>query len=77
MTRHQHSRLQQQLQSVREAQPRRSGSVVDAYREEIEYLALEGGASQRELSEWLEQYKGVRVHPTTIGRRLARWSRQL
>lgn len=72
--------LIQQLESVRaqRATARRqrfARSRLDRHRAEIEALA-EQGASWRDIAAWLRQYKRVKVHPTTVGRRLARWRAQ-
>ena len=49
-----------------------SQSRLDRYRDELEALATKG-ASWRDLAAWLRQYKRVKVHSTTVGRRLAHW----
>ena len=72
--------LMQQLDAVRkvraEARKRRfHRSRLDRYRAELEQLAA-AGASWRDLAQWLRTYKRVKVHPTTVGRALARWRTQ-
>ena len=70
-------KLRHQLEAVRvqraTARRRRfTRSRLDRYRAELEALAGEG-ASVRDLTAWLRQYKRVKVHPSTVARRLARW----
>ncbi len=62
------------IQSQRTAARRRrySRSRLDRHRADIEALA-EQGASWADIALWLRQYKRIKVHPTTVGRRLARW----
>ena len=69
--------LTQQLEAVRSqrATARRqrfTRSRLDRHRAQIETLA-EQGASWRDIAAWLRQYKRIKVHPTTVGRRLAHW----
>ncbi len=69
--------LRQQLKTVREerATSRRqrfTRSRLDRYRAELELLAEEG-ASLRDMAAWLRRFKRVKVHPTTVSRRLAFW----
>ena len=70
-------KLRHQLEAVRAqratARRRRfTRSRLDRYRAELESLVREG-ASVRDLTAWLRAYKRVKVHPTTVARRLARW----
>jgi hypothetical protein len=70
--------LARQLNAVRslrtEARRRRfRRSRLDRYRAELSELAARG-ASWRDLSVWLRKYHRVKVHPTTVGRRLQSWS---
>lgn len=48
-------------------------SRLERYRAELLALA-ERGASHRDLALWLRQFKRVKVHPTTVGRALAKWT---
>ena len=69
--------LRQQLESVRaeRATSRRQRYVrsrLDKHRAELELLAEEG-ASLRDMVAWLRRFKRVKVHPTTVSRRLAFW----
>jgi len=50
-------------------------SRLDRYRAELVERDNKGW-SWRDLAEWLRRHKRVKVHPTTIGRRLAQWARQ-
>jgi hypothetical protein len=70
--------LSHQLNAVRslrtEARRRRfRRSRLDRYRAELSELAARG-ASWRDLAVWLRKFKRVKVHPSTIGRRLQWWS---
>ena len=47
-------------------------SKIDRFRVELEDLT-DRGASLVELSLWLSSHKRVRVHPSTIGKRLRKW----
>ena len=69
--------LTQQLEAVRSQRAiarrqRFTRSRLDRHRAQIEALA-EQGASWRDIAAWLRQYKRIKVHPTTVGRRLAHW----
>jgi hypothetical protein len=71
--------LARQLNAVRglriESRRRRfRRSRLDRYRAELAELAARG-ASWRDLAVWLRKFKRVKVHPTTVGRRLLSWSR--
>lgn len=70
--------LARQLRAVRtlrtEARRQRfRRSRLDRYRAELAELAAQG-ASLADLAVWLRKFKRVKVHPTTIGRRLLSWS---
>ncbi|MEM7504970.1 MAG: hypothetical protein AAF417_23305 [Pseudomonadota bacterium] len=47
-------------------------SRLDRHRAELEALAA-AGASWQDLAQWLRTYRRIKVHPTTVGRRLAVW----
>ena len=47
-------------------------SRLDCYRADIETLAA-SGASCYDIALWLRQYKGTKVHPSTVWRALTRW----
>ena len=70
--------LLEQLETVRRqratARRRRfTRSRLDKHRAELETLAAEG-ASCRDLALWLRQYKRIKVHPSTVWRRLTYWA---
>ena len=69
--------LNQQLQEVRRlrevARRKRFGkSRLNRYRAQIELLRNRG-ASLRDIAIWLRRFKRVKVHPSTVGRAIARW----
>ncbi len=69
--------LHTQLQTVQATramarQRRFTRSRLDRHRAELEALA-DAGASWRDLALWLRTYKRIKVHSTTVGRRLAQW----
>ena len=47
-------------------------SRLDRYRADIETLAA-SGASSYDIALWLRQYKGTKVHPSTLWRALTHW----
>jgi len=47
-------------------------SRLDKYRSDIEVLNI-AGASWRDIAIWLKQEHRLTVHPTTVGRAMARW----
>lgn len=73
-------KLRQELAAVRahraaSAKKRFTRSRLDRHRAEIEQL-VDAGASWRDISEWLRQYRHCKVHSTTVGRRLQQWQQE-
>ena len=48
-------------------------SRLDRYRREIEVINNNGG-SWRDIAIWLRKERKFKVHPTTVGRALEKWS---
>jgi len=67
---HQFMSLRQQRRSARRRRYRRSR--LDKYRSDIEFIQAAGG-SWRDISIWLRKFRRTNVHPTTVGRALAKW----
>ena len=64
-----------QIQAQRKAARRKPYRRSRLERHRAELLALaRAGASHRDLALWLREYKRVKVHPTTVGRALAKWT---
>lgn len=47
-------------------------SRLDRFRAEIEVIHSAGG-SWRDITIWLRLHRKIKVHPTTVGRAIARW----
>jgi len=70
---HEFNFLRQQRRAARRRRYKRSR--LDRYRAEIEVIHTSGG-SWRDIAIWLRQYRRTKVHPTTVGRALAKWQEQ-
>lgn len=65
--------LSEQLKRVRNTRGKKRVHPLEQYRNEILELLNKHGATQLEIIAWLEQFKDMKVTPSTLSRVLKKW----